>query len=60
MRCAMIDKWYKVYFKVCTGIECFRYNKRVKHFEKGTQFINTETHEIVAIWDWRIIRFEAE
>jgi hypothetical protein len=55
-----INNWHIVVFKLCTGIEKFRYNKRIKVCEKMTQFINTETHEIVALWDNRIIGFEAE
>lgn len=50
--------WYIVVFKLCTGIETFRYNKRIKVTEKLTQFINTETHEVIALWDFRILRFE--
>lgn len=52
------NKWYIVVFKLCTGIEKFRYNKRINDSPKSTQFINTETHEIVALWNDRIIRFE--
>lgn len=51
-------KWYKVVFWCCKDIETFRYNKRVNDSPKTTQFINTETHEIVALWNDRIIRFE--
>ena len=52
--------WYKVIFKCCKDVEAFRYNKRVKVAENFTQFINTEKHEIIALWDWRILRFEVE